>query len=172
MKEIFKMVENYPAYRVSNFGKIQTRWQMGGYYNGYEVEDKWKDLIPYKEPKGYLSVSLSNGKDKPKRFRVHSIVANAFLIKESEDLIVRHLDSDPTNNNITNLKWGTYLENENDKISNGTWDKRCGGAKLTPKKIDEIRELAEKGEKHEPISKKYNISRSTVTRIINKKIWK
>lgn len=172
MTEIFKVIEEYPAYRVSNQGRVQTRWQMGGYYNGYKVKDRWKDLKPHQEPKGYLSVNLSNGKDKPKRFRIHTLVANAFLNKETEGLILRHLDSNPQNNHVDNLKWGTYLENENDKIENGTWNTRNGGAKLTPNQVIEIRELLEYGEKHELLANKYNVSRPTITRIANKKIWR
>jgi hypothetical protein len=172
MAEIFKILDNYPAYRISNYGRIQTRWQMGGYYNGYEVKDRWRDLKPNKEPKGYLSVNLSNGKDKPKRFRIHNIVADAFLEGKKEGLIIRHLDSNPENNHANNLKWGTYLENENDKIKNGTWNTRNGGAKLTPSQVLEIRELIKNGQKHEYISNKYNVSRPTITRIANNKIWK
>ena len=38
--------------------------------------------------------------------------------------------------------------------------------------VVEIRELLEYGEKHELLAKKYNVSRPTITRIANKKIWK
>ena len=99
-------------------------------------------------------------------------MADSFLVKKSEGLIIRHLDNNPQNNRVDNLKWGTYLENENDKIENGTWNTRNGGAKLTSKQVIEIRELIESGEKHESLAKIYNVSRPTITRIANKKIWK
>jgi hypothetical protein len=31
-----------------------------------------------------------------------------------------HGDGDPTNNNLSNLRWGTSIENEEDKLRHGT----------------------------------------------------
>ena len=173
MDEIFKILDDYPAYRISNYGRIQTRWQMGGYYDGFKVIDRWKDLVPFKEKHGYLSVTLSNGVDKPKRHRIHILVIKTFLGEKPKDKqLVRHLDSNPGNNNLSNLCYGTYVENENDKIENGTWNTRNGGAKITREQVNEIRVKGNLGLTHDEISKEYGVSRPTITRTINKKIWK
>lgn len=173
MEEIFKIIKEYPAYRISNLGRIQTRWKMGGYYNGYKVKDEWKDLKPYIESDGgYPSVCLSSGTIK-KRYRIHNLVAKAFLGKQPKNKpIVRHIDSNPLNNCVTNLVYGTYYENEQDKIDNGTWNTRYGGAKITPLQVKEIRLKLGEGKTQESLATEYGVSRATINRIFNNKIWK
>lgn len=85
--------------------------------------------------------------------------------------VVRHLDSDKENNCAENLAYGTHLENENDKIGNGTWNLRNGGAKLTPTQVKEIREKLKTTTQNE-LAIQYGVSRPTITRIASNKIWK
>ena len=82
---------------------------------------------------------------------------------------VRHLDGNPSNNTLANLSYGTYLENEHDKVEHGTFGMRMGGAKLSPTDIKKIRESTKS---QIDLSIEYNVSRPTITRIINKTIWK
>jgi hypothetical protein len=49
---------------------------------------------------------------------VHRLVALVFC--EGEGEVVRHLDGDKTNNAATNLAWGSYADNEADKVGHGT----------------------------------------------------
>lgn len=59
---------------------------------------------------GYYTVSLcKNGK--AKRFKVHRLVAEAFIGVATHGLCVDHIDNDRTNNNHTNLRYVTYREN-------------------------------------------------------------
>jgi hypothetical protein len=104
--------------------------------------------------------------------RVHNLVAECFIGKRPKNKqLVRHLDNDKTNNDVTNLAYGTYLENEQDKIRHGTWDKRIGGAKLTSIQVAEIRDkLKVKSQKE--LAFEYKVSRPTITRIANDIIWK
>ncbi len=53
------------------------------------------------------------------RYLVHRLVALTFL-GPSDLPVVRHLDDDPRNNAVGNLAWGTYAENTQDSIRNGT----------------------------------------------------
>ncbi len=174
MEEKFIIIIDFPAYRISNTGRIQSRWQRGSFYKGFIIENIWKDLPTHNSYNGgYPMVHLCDGKGKVKSIRIHTLVAKYFIGERPKDKqLIRHLDSNPTNNNITNLAYGTYLENENDKIQNGTWNMRNGGAKLTPKQVIEIRNKADKGESQKNLGVEYGVSRPTITRIINNKIWK
>lgn len=174
MKEEFKILNDFTAYRISNFGRIQSRWQRISAYNGFGIiiKDIWKDLKPKDDGKGYLQVHLTDGKNR-KTYRIHSLVALYFLGKSPKDKpIIRHLDSNKKNNHIQNLAYGSYVENENDKIENGTWNTRRGGAKITIDQVKEIREKLNKRISQKLLSKEYNVSRPTITRIANFTIWK
>ena len=172
--EEFKILEDYPAYRISNKGRIQSRWQFGKFYSTFitEEEDIWKDMNTHLS-NGYPRVCLRNGKNKGKNVRIHTIVAHYFIGSRPKTAqLVRHLDSNKLNNDVLNLAYGTYVDNENDKILNGTWNTRNGGAKITPEQVQEIRVKLKNGEAQKRLADDYGVSRPTITRIANYNIWK
>ena len=63
---------------------------------------------------GRIRVNL-NGK----KYLVHRLILLTFAPEQQEDSdnIVLHIDGDPTNNHLNNLKWGTFKENAQDKIA-------------------------------------------------------
>lgn len=162
--EIYKIIEDYPKYRVSNYGNIQSSW----------IKNEWRTLKTGTDAKGYLQVGLCDGIHKVKTFRIHRLVATYFVEKPDEEgLIVRHLDSNPENNHFLNLKWGTYKENEEDKKLNGTWyTGRLKSSKLSFEMATEIRTKYQSGQSQISLAEEYGVTRPTITRVINKKIWK
>lgn len=71
------------------------------------------------------------------------------------------------------LRWATAKENHADKLIHGTH--LCGekimSAKLTERDVLSIRRLA-KSKTHRDIADAYGVSRATVTRVINRTIWR
>ena len=53
----------------------------------------------------------------------HRLLALAFIPNPHNYPIVRHLNDDPDNNDISNLAWGTQLHNHLDAVENGTYKK-------------------------------------------------
>lgn len=51
---------------------------------------------------------------------VHRMIAEMFIPNQDNLPVVRHLDGDPTNNNVWNLAWGTYRDNWDDAVRHGT----------------------------------------------------
>lgn len=49
----------------------------------------------------------------------HRIIASMFIDNSNNYELVRHLDDDPTNNDVCNLAWGTRKENYQDSVENG-----------------------------------------------------
>lgn len=54
---------------------------------------------------------------------IHHLVLEAFVGPRPQGCECRHLDGNPTNNILTNLVWGTHVENMRDRARHGTHDK-------------------------------------------------
>jgi hypothetical protein len=70
------------------------------------------------EPRGYIQVALSS-LGVITKWRVHVLVAAAFIGARPPGAVIRHLDSNPANNNVENLAYGTQAENIADVIRVG-----------------------------------------------------
>lgn len=122
---------------------------------------------------GYERVCLSSETQLvSKNPLVHQLVMLAF-VGEPNGMEVRHLDGDKMNNRLSNLAYGTKIDNERDKVRHGT--RLCGertpSAKLTWNQVCRIRE------NHGVISQKalaeeFGVNRTTVQRIQSGQHWK
>ena len=65
-----------------------------------------KFLKPYKITKGYLAVSLYK-----KDYRVHQLVANAFIPNPNNLPQVNHINDNKTDNRVENLEWCNNRQN-------------------------------------------------------------
>ena len=102
MKEVWKRIEEYPDYEISNLGRVKS-WKV-----------KWKPrLLKQSNTNGYKAVTLSPvTEEKPKRFLVHRLVAFAFLgDMYCTGNVVNHIDRDRSTNVATNLEWITTEDN-------------------------------------------------------------
>lgn len=96
--EVFKIIENFEDYLVSNHGRI---WS-----------NKTKNILtPKVSNRGYYQVNMSN-KNKSYCLLVHRIVAKAFIDNPHDKPQVNHINKDRLNNNYNNLEWVTDQENK------------------------------------------------------------
>ena len=100
-KEIWASIKNYEGlYEVSNFGNVRSL-KFG----------KIRYLKPAKNQKGYYFVKLcKNGI--VKYFKVHRLVANAFIPNPKNLPQINHIDENKTNNKASNLEWCTNQYNK------------------------------------------------------------
>lgn len=139
--EIWRNIKGYEnLYQVSNLGNVRRLESIVIYSNGNIVKHKCKILKQEKNKgnkKGYYKrVSLCKD-NKVKRFQVHRLVALAFIHNPLNKECVNHIDGNPANNNLLNLEWVTYSENEihSYKVLN----KKNGNRKLTSEDVSFIR---------------------------------
>lgn len=77
---------------------------------------------------GYHEVSIRKGESKLSQ-RVHRLVANEFLEKVTDDLVVNHKNGNKLDNNVDNLEWVTIADNNRHAVETGlrtkTGKERC-----------------------------------------------
>lgn len=96
MDEIWKDIEGYPNYQVSNLGNVRNL--------NFNRTSKTKVLKSCIDGKGYQYVALYKD-SKRKCSKVHRLVAQAFLPNPNNYKEVNHKDEVKTNNCVKNLEW-------------------------------------------------------------------
>ena len=105
-----------------------------------------------------------------KTLKVHRLVAEHFYKNKPTNyhkMIVRHLDGNPENNHIDNLRYGTMLENSIDNIYH-----KKNINKLNKKQVLEIRKKLKNNIPQRKIAKQYNVSQNTINRINRNKSYR
>ena len=110
-REYWKDIKGYEGlYQISNLGRVKSLPRNG------TIKDE--RIIKYSLDKyGYPQVVLNNKKHKC--FRVHRLVAEAFIPNPQNKSTVNHIDGNKTNNKLNNLEWNTIKENNDHALRTG-----------------------------------------------------
>lgn len=111
MKEEWRPVVGYEGYyMVSNMGNVKS---LG---NGNSNNSKERILKQYKSGGGYLNVNLYK-EGIIKHYRVHRLVAQAFLPNPYNLPVINHKNEIKSDNRVENIEWCSYSYNNsyNDK---------------------------------------------------------
>ena len=111
MKEIWKDIKGYEGlYQISNTGKIKSLERYKDNHSKKQlVKEKIRKQIISKT--GYYTCMLTKNGNL-KLFKVHRIVAEAFIPNPNNYPIINHIDGNKLNNNVSNLEWCTRSENQ------------------------------------------------------------
>ena len=175
LKEEWRGIEFFnKKYEVSNCGNVRSLWF-----------GKIKPIKLQNNRHGYLCFTARNGKDKPKTIRVHVAVAEAFLGERPKGLVINHKDGNKHNNNVQNLEYVTYSENNLHALRTGlrkTADmnklvvKRGEDnyrAKVTEEQVKQfLKYHYETGYGYRRVAKHFGVSHSIVKDILSGKNWK
>lgn len=123
MKEVWKDIDNYEGiYQVSNLGNVKTLSRQ--IWNGKGFRTQCERILKQSDNEwGYNIVTLTKD-SKRKPYKVHRLVAQAFIPNPENKEQVNHIDGNKKNNNVQNLEWNTRQENIThayiNKLSNNT----------------------------------------------------
>jgi hypothetical protein len=156
-------------YEVSDLGRVRSKDRIKVGLGPYPY--RGRVLRPQFGRKGYTRVTLSrDGVDRTRP--IHHIVTEAFLGPRPPSLQVRHLDGNPSNNSVTNLRYGTATENGADKARHGSGKgERQSHNKLSREQVREIRRLRESGVLARELGARFGVAISTVFSIANRRNW-
>ena len=152
-KEIFNAVfedlKGYETlYKISRNGEI---WS-----NGYA-----KIMTHTMDELGYAKISLTDNLHIKHKCCIHRLLAIQFIPNPDDKPFIDHIDRNPSNNSLSNLRWATHTENMNNKKDNIAL---LTPAEMEQRKIDLTtynREFAEKQRRAAgvPIRSEMNISK-------------
>lgn len=159
--------------------RLEDWIQVKGYEGRYWVSRSgWvmgrRKILSPSHPKGkYPMLNLyKNGTYKT--VRVHQLILETFVGPRPKGMEACHLDGNPANNALTNLRWDTDKVNTSHRKIHGrdTIGERHGSAKLTDAKVRIIRELNLSGLPWSEIADHYGVCESTIRNIIKRKTWR
>ena len=95
-------IKDYPNYLIYDDGRVYTKNQRKGFL---------KPMLR----KNYLRVKLCNN-DTKKMFLIHRLVALHYIPNPNNKPQVDHIDRNKLNNHVSNLRWVTNQENQDNVI--------------------------------------------------------
>lgn len=101
--EVWKTIEEYPNYIISNMGRIFSKKQR-------KVLKAFPNMFKNRLP--YFRVKLKDKMGFLKEIFVHRVVALAFIENAENKPIIHHIDHNRLNNRADNLMWVTAEEHK------------------------------------------------------------
>lgn len=153
-------------YKISNLGRIKSfkRYNYGKLMSNNSFD---KD--------GYLKIGLIDTLGKRKHYRIHRLVALAFIDNPNKYEFINHKDNNPSNNSMDNLEWCSLEYNNSYRFYNGNANHKGEShpqTKLTDDVVKQIYILGHSGNYTESqIADTFNTTRSVVNKIRLKYTW-
>ena len=174
--ELWTDVVGYEGiYLVSSLGRVKgvTRVSTGTSINGnkFPIRTKEKILKLNNDSVGYPQVALAN-EGIVTYWKVHRLVATAFIPNPSGLPQVNHIDGDKANNSIENLEWVTAKDNiiHAHKTGLAFSGAESARAKLTWDEVRYIRNAT--GNTLRELASMFGVGTSTISRVINYEVYK
>lgn len=180
MSETWKEIKDFPNYMISNKGRVWSKTKIVSSPRGKYLK-KGRILKSHDDKRGYLKIDLINEKGR-KSYKIHRLVAEAFLKNPELKREVNHINGIKTDNEVSNLEWVTSKENKTHAWNIGLYKKqnglkfsgeKNGFSKLNDQTVKEIRRTYKSGGiSQKELGRKYNTSQTQISYIVNRITWK
>lgn len=169
MSEVWKDITGYEGlYQVSDLGNVKSLDREVTYKDGKVRIHKGKLLKPQKHRDGGLKIGLYKNK-KPETFTPQKLVMSVFIGPRPEGYQICHIDGNPLNNKLSNLRYDTQAENNIDCYRQKGSSNR---GKYSIEQILEIRRLSNTNElTQKEIAEMFNTSSSYISSIVNRRVF-
>lgn len=149
-KAIYKPVKDHPDYLVTSNGNVFSL-KRGKFLSAFH----WQ---------GYFQVVLDG-----KNFRIHKLVAEAFIGPRPKGLTINHINGIKTDNNIGNLEYVTLKENVRHAVDMGLIKTLDNSKHATKKNDDVVNAIFEyyMGRRKSDVAAKYDIT----IQYLNQVLW-
>lgn len=168
---------------INRFGQNPEDWRYTHVSKRYLVSNFGEVISLIRKPRilkktltttGYWYVSIMID-GKPIKKLIHRLAAESFCKGKTEHKnIINHKNGIKTDNNVSNLEWSSYKEN-NDHAKqmrlNKCFCETHFAAKLTSKNVQEIKENLF-GLSFKEMSYKYGVSPTCISKIVSGKAWR
>lgn len=165
--EEWRVIPCAPAYEASALGRVRRTEATARKPAGHVLSQS-------KDKTGRLRVRLCID-GKAKTYGVHHLVLGAFVgPRPSDYFCCCHWNDDPTDNRLSNLRWGSYVDNSADKARNG---RQPNGAKHYKAKLSDaqvllIREQVTAGRTPRELASWYGVATQTISKIAQRRTWR
>lgn len=154
------------AYLISNLGRVKRVAGRIMRSNGRPQFIRERILRPSSDEWGYPMVRIQQ-----KTKKVHTLVAEAFLgPRPFPGAVIRHMDGNPSNNEVSNLQYGSASENVLDMYDYRGSLRR--GQKLSETDAAKIKKEILLGRKSREIAKMFGVSEQTICDIKHGRIYR
>ena len=137
--------------------------------DGHIFSKKTGKEIGFIRSDGYKYISFSH----KSKLKIHRIIWCLYGDTElSEHLVINHKDGNKLNNSIDNLEQVSQAYNNLHAFRILKRPAVIGNCKINKKQAEEIRKLHNEGWTYLMLMEKYNVGKTTISYVINKKIWK
>lgn len=164
------------SHSCSHCGRLEATAQAGGWrpVPGYDAlatasgdirGPSGKVLKHYVCPRGYRHVLIRH-----RKLAIHHAVLLAFGFERPPGAECRHLDGDPGNNSLGNLRWGTSAENAADRLGHGRtgFGEDGSAARLTTEQVLAIKRDSRSSRL---VGRDYGVAHTTVLQIRRGNTW-
>jgi hypothetical protein len=175
---VYRDIEGFPGYRIGSNGllwsclKVANSADGPGFKSIMGTEWIWKKPS-FNSKLKYLVTSILRG-GITRNCRIHKIVIEAFVGPCPPGKECLHRDDDGTNNRLSNLRYGTHVENYADAVKNGRLGpgELNGRAKVTEADVIAMRQdYAAGGVILAQLAARYHMTIANVCDIVTGKTW-
>jgi len=156
-KNMFIDIKGYEGlYKINRFGVVLSQ------YRG-------KCLKPFLA-NGYYKLVLVKDKIQKKHY-IHRLVAENFLVSNTTNNIVNHIDGNRLNNDVSNLEWVTYKGNAQHALNvleTLAFGEQSYNTELTN---NQVRKIFVDDRTDIEVSKDYNVTRGVISDIKSGRRW-